>query len=146
MYTRSVEKSRAVEAYTNLRYIVQEMQMYIMANGVAKLAPQGTDRLSIIDAIPKGATAVTVSNIKSWQTDTFTYLPNGSATEQNPQARRRPEVPSYIISANIAAPDWGHVTWLCQSCNAAGAKACEALGGKLLHNDIIGTVNATYAL
>lgn len=51
-YEKTVEKSRATEALTNLRSIVQSVQLYKMANGVA---PNDWDAL---DVIPNGERTV----------------------------------------------------------------------------------------
>jgi len=127
-YQRTVEKSRAAEAFINLKNIVQKVQIYILENGDTNLNPQTDDLLTIIDAVPSGATGpVVVSNLKSWQTATFTYLPNSLS---NLQARRRPEPFSYYIGANFSA-DWQSVSWWCQSSNATGESACKSLGGRL---------------
>ena len=47
-YEKAVEKSRATEALTNLRSIVQSVQLYKMANGVA------TNDWDALDVIPNG--------------------------------------------------------------------------------------------
>lgn len=47
-YQKAVEKSRAVEALTNLRSVVQSVQLYKMANGAA------TDDWDALDVIPNG--------------------------------------------------------------------------------------------
>lgn len=47
-YEKAVEKSRSAEALTNLRSIVQSMQLYKMANG------QPTQKIEDLDVIPNG--------------------------------------------------------------------------------------------
>jgi len=145
-YQRTVEKSRAAEAFINVKNMAQKAQMYYMETGTTNLDAKTIDILTEIDAVPSGSTAATITTIKSWQTATFSYLPNDIT---NLQARRRPEPPSYIISASLQNQlDWGHIVWIwqCQSADTMGQKACESLGGKLLNTNIVGTINRTYQL